>query len=126
MKRTIVHILCLLLIGFFCVQCNDESEEKSKYRGMRNIEHIGVFWAQTGDDILVKVVGFKLDDGAMYATEYGVDFRVSDGSLIIQSDEQERTVQLVNVGQIEILDMSLLQWDQDQVCIVLHIKHNVE
>ena len=125
MRRTIVHIFCLLLIGLFCVQCYDEHNAETGKETLRNIEHLGVFWAQTDDNILLKVVGFKLDDGMNYPTEYGVNFRVSEGSLIIQSDEQERTVQLVDVGQLEVLDMSLLQWDEYQVCIVLHIKHHV-
>ena len=126
MRRTIVHIPCLILIGLFCVQCYDEHDAETGKEGLRNIEHLGVFWAQTNDDILVKVRGFKLADGMTYPAEYGVKFRTSATSLIIQSDKQERTVELVDVGQLEVLDMSLLQWDEYQVCIVLHIKHSVE
>ena len=125
MGRTIVHIFCLLLIGFFCVQCNDEYEKTSDYEGMRNIEHLGVVWMRTNDDILVKVKGFKLDDG-WTASEYGVSFTVADGNLIIYAEKQERMVQLAHVGRLEILDMSILQWDDYRVCAVLHIKHHVE
>ena len=124
MVRTSLHILCLLLIGLLCMQCSSNREHGEQ--NTRNLEHIGVFWTHSNSDILVNLRGFYLRDSVARTTLSGVKFRTSEQTLIIESAKQQRSIRLVDSGELEILGTSVIQWDLSEVCVVLHITHRLE
>ena len=127
MKIMLFSLLCIACCALYW-GCDIDKPDEETGQTTTELHNLGIFWAQNDSDILVRIRGFRLLSGvggvALTPTLSGVNIRASGQHLLIESFQETREVQLVDSGEIDVLNMSFIQWDEEQMCIDLHISHS--